>query len=221
MDKTLNYYENNAASFAEGTVKVDFTETQDIFLSYLPQKAYILDFGCGSGRDTKCFLEKGYKVDAIDGSSELCKLASRNTGIDVRQMYFQDLDSEQAYDGIWACASILHLQREELKDVLKRMIRAVKKEGYIYMSFKYGEFEGYRGDRYFTDFTEESFIEFLGKIAVNIDVKTSETMIKDFGIDSSQVLDGEGIAISKIWKTHDARPGREDEKWLNVIVKKI
>lgn len=120
MDHTLNYYNQNANQFVEGTLSVDFQQTQDRFLEKLTADAYILDFGCGSGRDTKYFLKKGYQVDATDGSEELCKIASAYTGISVRQMLFEELDAIKKYDGIWACLSILHLSKKTLMDVLKK-----------------------------------------------------------------------------------------------------
>ena len=73
---TLEYYNSKAKEFVLDTVDVTFTEIQEIFLEYIPVGAKILDFGCGSGRDTKYFLSKGYNVDAMDGSEELCKIAS-------------------------------------------------------------------------------------------------------------------------------------------------
>ncbi len=118
-NQTIEYYEKNADSFVAGTLSVDFTEIQDRFLSFLPADGFILDFGCGSGRDTKYFLEKGFYVDAVDGSEALCKIASENTGITVKHMLFQELGALEKYDGIWACASILHLPKESLKDVFK------------------------------------------------------------------------------------------------------
>ena len=110
-DKTLDYYNKNSQLFVTGTVSVDFKQTQDRFLDRLDSGAYILDFGCGSGRDTKYFLNQGYKVDAIDGSVELCRIASEYTGIEVKQMLFQELEEHKKYDGIWACSSILHLPK--------------------------------------------------------------------------------------------------------------
>jgi 2-polyprenyl-3-methyl-5-hydroxy-6-metoxy-1,4-benzoquinol methylase len=92
MNETIDYYNQNADAFASGTVNVDFTEVQDKFLSYLPSGAYILDFGCGSGRDTKYFLSKGFQVEATDGSEELCKIAAKTAGISVKQMLFSDLN---------------------------------------------------------------------------------------------------------------------------------
>ena len=156
MDKTITYYNEKTEEFISGTIDVDFTYIQNIFLSYLPVGAKILDFGCGSGRDTKYFLEHGYDVDAIDGSEELCKRASEYTGIPVRHMYFQELSEVETYDGIWACASILHLKKEEIAPVLEKMITATKPGGILYVSFKYGDFEGEINGRYFTYMTERT-----------------------------------------------------------------
>ena len=191
---TLTYYMNNAEAFADGTATVDLGELQDRFTRLLPVGGLILDFGCGSGRDTKYFLEKGFRVDATDGSERLCEIASELTGITVQQMLFSELDEHEKYDGIWACASILHLPKDELKNTMGKMTRAVKGGGYIYTSFKYGAFEGYRNERYFTDFTEETFHAFVGDIT--------------------------GIEIVEEWLSGDARPGRSDEQWLNIIMKK-
>lgn len=105
---TLGYYDNHADEFYKNTVDVEFAIMQKHFLSKLKSGSYILDFGCGSGRDTKYFLEQGYLVDAIDGSIELCRLASEYTGIKVKNMFFQELAEVDKYDGIWACSSILH-----------------------------------------------------------------------------------------------------------------
>ena len=194
IDKTLKYYNENAQSFASGTVSVKFTEVQDKFLEKLNPDAYILDFGCGAGRDTKYFLSRGYQVDAVDGSEQLCRIASEYTGIKVRQMLFQELDEKEKYDGIWACASILHLPKKQLREVLKNMYAALKPDGWIYTSFKYGEYEGNRNGRYFTDFTTDTF--------------------KDF------IHDMHGLKIEEQWITGDVRPGRGEEKWLNLLLQK-
>ena len=194
MNTTINYYNLNAKKFIENTQNADMHLTQDKFLQLLPESASILDFGCGSGRDTKYFLEKGYQVVATDGSAELCRLASSFTGIKVKEMLFQELDEIGVYDGIWACSSILHLPKPELLPVIRKMCIALKDNGVIYTSFKYSNFEGERNGRYFTDFTEDTFREFIKVIP--------ELMIEDQ------------------WITLDVRPGRGEEKWLNLILRK-
>ncbi|MBO5088710.1 MAG: class I SAM-dependent methyltransferase [Lachnospiraceae bacterium] len=167
---------------------------QDTFLDYIPVGGKILDFGCGSGRDAKYFLSKGYNVDAIDGSVELCKIASDYTGIAVKQMLFEELDAVEEYDGIWACASILHVTKEQLPDIIRKIATATKKNGAVYLSFKYGDFEGVKNGRYFTYLTEESFEDIVHNIPT--------------------------LMIDKIWITTDVRAGRGDGQWLNLILKK-
>ena len=78
------------------------------FLRYLPEHGSILDLGCGSGRDTLAFLQKAYQVEAIDYSESLVKKAQELTGLPVRHQSFYELDEENKYDGVWACASLLH-----------------------------------------------------------------------------------------------------------------
>ena len=195
MDKTIEYYNQNADMFAQGTRLVDFTIVQERFRKMLPVGSRILDFGCGSGRDTKYFLEKGYQVAATDGSAELCRLAGSFTGIKVKEMLFQELDEIGVYYGIWSCSSILHLPKQELLPVIRKMCDALKDNGVIYTSFKYGDFEGERNGRYFTDFTEDTFDKFIKVI--------------------------QELTIEEEWITSDVRPGRGEEKWLNLILRKI
>ena len=194
MEKTIDYYNENAKRFIDGTVSVDFSQIQNVFLELLPNNACILDFGCGSGRDTKYFLERGYQVDAMDGSKELCRAASEYTGIHVKHMFFQELTEVEKYDGIWACASILHVKKVALPDIIRKMGIATKDNGIIYVSFKYGDYEGERNGRYFTDMTEISIKEMLAAFPE--------------------------LKVEKQWITGDVRDGRGDERWLNMILRK-
>jgi SAM-dependent methyltransferase len=194
-DLTINYYNEKTQDFIDSTVNVDFTATQDKFINKLQTGCHILDFGCGSGRDSKYFNDKGFQVTAIDGSIELCKFASELTGLEVKHMYFQDLCDVEVYDAIWACSSILHLPYSDLKDVMLKMIVALKQDGIIYTSFKYGKFEGMRNGRYFTDMDNAKFDDFISQYP--------------------------NITVEELWVTGDVRPGRSNEQWLNVILRKL
>ena len=193
--QTIIFYNENAKTFMDTTLNVDFSSVQNRFLNKLHKESLILDFGCGSGRDTKYFMGQGHTVEAVDGSIEMCKLASEYTGIEVKKMYFQDLQEVDKYDAIWACSSILHLPYPELVDVMKKMSIALKEKGFIYTSFKYGTYEGVRNSRYFTDMTEESTEKLLQEIPE--------------------------LQIDECWITSDVRPGRGEEKWLNLILQKV
>lgn len=192
--RTINYYNEHAKSFYEDTVNVAFSEIQENFIKYLPSHAYVLDFGCGSGRDSRAFMDKGFQVDAIDGSIEMCILAEHLLDKEVSCIRFQDFSEVDKYDGIWACASILHLDKDNLGQVFSNLKIALKSGGYLYTSFKYGEFSGLRNGRYFTDMTEHSFGEFVQSVG--------------------------GFEIAEMNVSSDARPGREDEKWINIILRK-
>ena len=193
-NQTIQYYDQNANDFVENTRNVDFHVIQDEFLGKLPEGAAILDLGCGSGRDTKYFLEHGYHVNAIDGSAELCALASAYTGIPVRCLLFQEWNERETYDGIWACSSLLHLSYGELDDVLYRIENALRPQGILYMSFKHGVFEGERNGRYFLDFTEEKMDQLLKNHT--------------------------GLRLLRSFYTEDVRPDRKEE-WLNLFLQKI
>lgn len=194
LNNTISYYNQNAESFSSTTKDVEFHQTQDRFINKLSKGSFILDFGCGSGRDTKYFRDRGYQVEAIDGSEELCKIATELTGIPVKCMLFQNLSETAKYQGIWACSSILHLSQTELHEVFQKMIIALKPDGYLYTSFKYGEFSGMRNGRFFTDMTEDVFNDFIQE--------HSE------------------LSLEEMWVSTDVRPGRGEEKWLNLILKK-
>ena len=194
MTNTINYYNENAKKYIESTVNVDFHDAQDRFLAFVKEGSHILDFGCGSGRDAKYFLDKGYKVSALDGTKEFCEYASNLTGLKVRQMLFNEFEDKDMYDAVWACASILHCPKDELKSVMKAIRESLHDGGVFYTSFKYSEFEGERNGRHFTDLTEDSFEKLMNEVG--------------------------GFELIDQWISLDVRPGRGEEKWLNVILRK-
>jgi SAM-dependent methyltransferase len=191
---SIDYYNKYAAKEFEETVKQDMSEIMKEFLSHLEEGDTILDLGCGSGRDSLTLYELGYDVTPLDASGEMCKLAEIHTGLDVLQMTFEQMDFDDVFDGIWACASLLHTPKKELSGILTKIARALNDKGILYMSFKLGDFEGFRGERYFSDYTEDSI---------------------------SQLIRENGrFEIVKLWETDDIRSGHSDVRWLNVLAKK-
>lgn len=193
MDSNIEYYNTNAASFVAGTQNVDMSLWRDKFEAYVSDGSRILDAGCGSGRDSKAFIQHGFSVVAFDASREMCKAASELIGQEVWQMKFEELSFDEEFDGIWACASLLHVSYEELPGVMKKLKKALKPKGVIYVSFKYGDGKMTKGERTFSNFTET----------------TVEKLLNDTGFE-----------MIKSGITGDVRKGRGDEKWINAIAKK-
>ena len=185
-----NFYEDNAKAFIDDTFNCDMSFQYNLFEKYLNNAEKIMDLGFGSGRDSLYFMSKGYDVYAIDPSESFC-INAKKLGIkNVYNLYAQDIDFENMFDGIWACASLLHVSSKDLNLVFKKCSKALKKNGIIYASFKYGEFEGERNGRYFLDLNESSINNYL---------KGTNLKIKEYII------------------TEDVRPDNST-KWLNVIL---
>ncbi|WP_027308516.1 bifunctional 2-polyprenyl-6-hydroxyphenol methylase/3-demethylubiquinol 3-O-methyltransferase UbiG [Caloramator sp. ALD01] len=195
MNETIEYYNKNALDFYINTKDVDMQKLYDFFLKYLEKGAKILDLGCGSGRDAKHFLDNGYDVVALDASIEMVRLSSELTGRKTVHKTFNELDYENEFDAIWACASLLHVSRKEIDDILYKISRALKPNGILFASFKYGDKEEFRNGRFFNFYEEKSFRELINNHQY---FEIVETLI-----------------------TKDVRQGREDEIWFSVILRKI
>lgn len=162
---TWRFYEKNAKGYAEQTAAVDMSALYERFERHLPGGAAILDAGSGSGRDTKHFAEAGYQVTSFDYSAEMAKISTAYTGIPTVVRSFADVNEVNRYDGIWACASLLHLLQTELTDAVARLAKALKPSGVIYMSFRYGVDERcYSDGRCYTDLDEEGVTKIIAAI---------------------------------------------------------
>jgi SAM-dependent methyltransferase len=180
-----NYYDENYQEYFRNTVDADMSELIEKFLSYLKPGARILDAGCGVGRDTKVFIRKGYEVEAFDSSIQMVRLSSEYTGQMTRLLRFEDMDYVDEFDGIWACASLLHVSRVDLPDVFRRLERALKKGGVLYASFKVGSDYAENG-RNFTCFDEGAMIDFMESFSALSIIETIVT--KDVRDENSKVF---------------------------------
>ncbi|MEZ7275919.1 class I SAM-dependent methyltransferase [Pseudoalteromonas sp. 68 DY56-GL68] len=189
--KTIDYYNQNAQAFVDATLDVDLTALYDEFLPLIPKNGTLLDAGCGSGRDAFIFKERGFNVDAFDISPEIAKLASEYLNQKVAVSSFQALDDVDKYDGIWCCASLIHVAKNDLTEAFNNLARALKPQGIVYVSFKYGDGEREHNGREFTDLNEQ----------------TLENIIKNTN-----------LFILKSWQSADQRPERASEIWLNAIL---
>ena len=193
MHNNIEYYNINADEFFAGSVDADMSAWRDRFIKYLPDGGRILDAGCGSGRDSKAFIKKGFSVVAFDASREMCKRASKLLGMEVWQIRFEEMSFDDEFDGVWACASLLHVPAADMADVINRIWTGLREGGYFYASFKYGDGETTKGERTFTNHTEETV---------------------------TNLLKNAGFTVIECGTSMDVRPGRESEKWINVIARR-
>jgi SAM-dependent methyltransferase len=155
------YYDAHADEFCQNTAGVDMSELYVPFLREVPAGGRILDAGSGSGRDSAFFLRKGYRVLAIDASNEMVAATSKLSGQPALRMRFDEVAFDAEFDGIWACASLLHVARQDLPTTMERMARALKPGGVFYLSFKHGDRERVESGRFFTNMDEVSFGKLL------------------------------------------------------------
>ncbi len=194
MLDSIDYYNKHANLYFENTVELDMKDTLEKFIILLPEGGEILDLGCGSGRDSLYLIQKGFDVTAIDGSKELCELASIHIGQDVLHMQFCELDFDEVFDGIWACASLLHTAPDNFEEIFGKVIKCLKPGGVLYMSFKHGDFSGIRNGRYFNDFKTKGMKDIINKFTE--------------------------LELLELWKSPDVRDEKGDEVWLNVLARK-
>ncbi len=189
------YYEKNASAFIDATLGADVSELYEPFERFLAPGCRILDLGCGSGRDSRYFSEKGYDIVAIDPSKAMCEQTRAVANVPVFQMKAEEMDFLDEFDGVWACASLLHVPREQQEHTLRLIGKTLKTGGVCYCSWKYGEQDRVAGGRPFTDLTEASFRTILEKIPE--------------------------IEEIDVWITQDVRSDRQEQKWLNGLVRKV
>lgn len=195
-DRTVSWYDRHAASFAADTERADVAELRARFLRHLTDGARILDAGCGVGRDALAFCQAGYSVVAFDASERMVELARDRlpASCPVLRMRFDEMAWRGEFDGVWACASLLHVPAVDFLGVARRIVAALRSGGIWYVSFKQGSGERWSSGRLFVDHTEES----LAAVALALKVKVIEA-----------------------WTTGDVRPGRAGELWANALLLRL
>ncbi len=205
MNQTISYYDKNAEEFCRATKGADMSFCRDKFLRLLERKnhikikesdkiqIHILDAGCGSGRDAKAFLDAGYQVTALDASRKICEEAEKLIKQEVLCIRFEEMQFQQEFGGIWACASLLHVSYTEINGILKRFWDALKDDGILYASFKYGTGMRIDKDRVFYDYEE---------------------------IVLRNLMTNNCFLVEDIFVTQDVRKSKESEQWINVLATK-
>ena len=186
----MDYYQKNSSEYINKTKDADLSKERDELLKMLPKKGKILDIGFGSGRDSLAFKELGYDVISIDSCNEFCDYG-KLIGLNVININVKDISFNNEFDGIWACASLLHVKSNELVEVFNKIALAMTENASFYCSFKYSEFEGVRDDRYYTDMT----LEKMNSLLANTNLGIVNNWVKDDSLN-------------------------RDNKWISFILKK-
>lgn len=195
VDRTIEYYEENADSFVNSTINADVNSLYKCFEKYITPGCRILDLGCGSGRDSRYFVEKGYNVVAVDPSAAMCEKTRDIVNAPVHRMKAEEISFKNEFDAVWACASLLHVCKSNMKQTLYRISDAIRKGGVLYCSWKYGSDERYENGRLFSDYIET-------------DMKALLDCIPE-------------LSLIEMWVTEDVRSEKRlINKWLNVLLKK-
>ena len=190
---TIDYYDKHSDLFVEGTLTADMSAHYEKFLAYIPEGGTIIDAGCGSGRDVKHFKEKGYRVQAFDYSEKMVEIAERHSGVPVIHCDFLEFEPSEKAHGIWACASLLHVDEKKQREILLRYKRFLHNEGVFFMSFKYGKGSYEKNGRRFFCHTLESL--------------------------QDMIVDAEDYEILHLYTTEDVRKDRKDEMWSTAIIR--
>ena len=191
---SARYYDDSAEAFIDQTRRVDMAEHRARFLSKIPAHASVLDAGSGSGRDAEAFKSSGYNVYAFDGSKSMVEATRSFAGVPTRLLRFEDFEWDRQFDGVWACASLLHVHRSDLAPVLSKLASAMIGGGILYASFKFGQTEREERGRYFNDMNVTVLSEVLKMLPC--------------------------LDLEEHWISHDQRPQRRNELWLNCLLKK-
>jgi 2-polyprenyl-3-methyl-5-hydroxy-6-metoxy-1,4-benzoquinol methylase len=191
---SIEYYSKNAGEYFDHTVDIDMQECWDCFTGLLPEGGSILDLGCGSGRDSAYFISCGFDVTAMDASEEMCDLASIHIGQDVLQLSFEEMDFNKVFNGIWACASLLHVPGDEIDAIFTKVVKSLKINGILFMSFYYGDYEGERDGRYYKDYRSKALKELVAR--------------------------HENVELVEIQRCEDTRPESNSE-WIYALVRRV
>lgn len=193
MRSTIDYYNRIADSYYWTTVGIDMSKLRNAFAAYLPAESRVIDLGCGSGRDVMAFSDMGHEASGLDASKELVELAKERLEVKASVGDMVTWRASEPYDGIWCCASLIHLNEEEKKRFFGNLQYNLKPGGVIYISVKEGIETGTDEEGVYTS-------------------NCTADELKSF-------LDGAGCEILETVVTEDAM-GRPGVKWLNVIAKK-
>ncbi len=194
-ESTRDFYDKNAESYALQTAQADLSQLYARFLPLIPRAGRILDVGCGGGRELRHFKRLGYDCIGIDPASHLVRIARTYADCEVLVGTAQEIAFTSEFDGVWACASLLHLGRRELALAIDRIQAALRPNGALFLSIQEGAGEFVSDDgRFYARYLSQELVE---------------------------IINASGLTTLDVWSTQDTLPGRESMLWLNLLARKV
>lgn len=201
---TIATYDKTAKEYIVKVQKYAPEEEREMFASMVKPGGKILDAGCGSGRDANHFASQGFTVTGIDLSDNLLSYAKEHADPNASflKMDLRAINLTISFDGIWACASLLHLKRDECVTVLRNFQHMLRPGGVLFLLMKEGT-----GEQLVTSGTIEGDTRF-------------------FTYYMSDEIRGllEGVGLKMIdqytWDQNDRDAERPHEVWISTFAKK-
>jgi ubiquinone/menaquinone biosynthesis C-methylase UbiE len=192
-NETTQTYDRIATAFADNSWDLYLKKALDGFAALLPERACILDIGCGPGRDSRHFRERGFEAVGADLSWGMLREARRRIGsplirCDMRVLPFRAM----SFDGGWICASLLHLSHSEAPQALKEVRRVVRRKAPVFVGLISGE-----GERWHTPNSPRFFAYYHPD-------------------EITTLLQECGFSIHSSW----TQPGK-DIVWIDIIARKM
>ena len=183
---TIAYYQTNAPRYTLSFGQAP-SRHLDRFLDRLEPGARILELGCGGGRDSARIIERGFDLDATDGTPAMVKKANERFDVRARVMRFDELDEKAEYDAVWAHACLLHVARADIPYVLAAIHHALKPGGWHFANYKLGSGEGRDPLGRLTNLPDEAWLE-------------QAYLEADFAIEATERYRGEGAdGVQRDW----------------------
>jgi SAM-dependent methyltransferase len=194
-DSTIDFYDQHAAEYFDRTATADLSSLYERFVRHLKPGAAVLDVGAGSGRDMKALKARGFRLLGIDASCKLAECASEFSGAICEPIRFDQIRFRNRFDGIWACASLLHVPKRSMPDVLHKLFVSLKRNGVLFVSLRHGDGESVSSDGRFFAYCRSGELR--------------------------SFIENAGFWIDDLWTSADRLPSRESIEWINVIAHKI
>jgi len=138
-----DYYQKNYKGYHEKTFSIDPTSFLAPLAQRLSPEAFVLDVGCGSGRDLLWMKKQGFDVIGFERSPGLAELARDNAGCEVIEGDFETYDFSSIFvDGVVLVGALVHVPHERFSEVFKNITASISRRGNVLITLKEGQ-----GDR--------------------------------------------------------------------------